>query len=147
MATVFTLRLLWRFLVFALGYGMLLTGCALWRGNDEPTPGQKAACGRQCLANGETCSAFFAQKNAERRELFEQSKQNFWLCRKKFPNADTQAGNLCLAPAPEPELFDDCGPQLDACLEACGTTLDEVAAAAREPAPTPTPEQPAPEAE
>ena len=106
---------------------LLLCGCSLFSVEAPLTPDQKAICGQQCLGNGEQCSLFFARKNEEQRLLFEQAKENFWICLKKYPDAQSSA-TPCIAPVPEPERYDSCGPQLDACLAACQTTLEEVAA-------------------
>ncbi len=117
-----------------IGFGaipLILTGCSLFHREDSPSADQKAACGQQCLSNGEKCSAFFATKNEERRLLFEQAKQNFWICLKKYPGTESHPDNPCIAPSPEPEMFDSCGQQLDECLEACETNLDELAAVTR----------------
>ena len=110
---------------------LLLSGCALLSEDGSPTAEQKIACGRQCLANGEHCSAFFANKNEQQRLLFEQAKQNFWICLKKYQGAAQPRDNPCIAPVPEPEAFDNCGEQLDGCLADCQTTLDEVAELSR----------------
>lgn len=125
----------------AAGLSLLFSGCAVLDWTESPTPDQRAACGEQCLANGERCSAFFAKKNEEQRLLFEQAKQNFWICLKKYPGAESRADSPCLAPVPEPEMYDSCGQQLDECLEGCGTSLEEVAELARkrsERSPMPT---------
>lgn len=111
---------------------LLLSGCTLIESRDAPpTAEQKFACGRQCLANGEHCSAFFANKNEQQRLLFEQAKQNFWICLKKYQGAAHSEDNPCIAPVPAPEAFDTCGEQLDDCLAQCQTTLDEVAELSR----------------
>lgn len=135
-----------RSLVSVLLASLLIPGCALLDRTESPTADQRAACGQQCLNNGERCSAFFAKKNEEQRLLFEQAKQNFWICLKKYPGAKSPADSPCLAPAPEPEMYDSCGQQLDECLEACGTTLDEVAELTQKRSEAArTPETPAPE--
>lgn len=125
---------------------LLLSGCALLDWTESPTADQRVACGQQCLMNGESCSAFFAKKNEELRLLFEQAKQNFWICLKKYPGAESRADSPCIAPVPEPEMYDSCGQQLDECLEACGTSLDEVAELTRQRSEAArTPEGPSPE--
>lgn len=118
-----------RFRIF-LGPGafaLMLSGCAPLQWMDSPSVEQKAACGQQCLSNGEKCSAFFAAKNEEQRLFFEQAKQNFWICLKKYRGTTAHSDIPCIPPAPAPEMFDSCGQQLDQCLESCEISLDELA--------------------
>ena len=125
------------FLAFAVG--SVLSSCASLGWFSEPTKEQKQACGRQCLTNGEGCSQFFAQKNEKQRRDFEQAKENYWICLRKFPGAESRPDGPCLPPPPPAEAFDSCGPELDECLQACQTTLDELAQDAESPAPTSAP--------
>lgn len=129
--------------LFAIVACSLLSSCASLGWFSEPTKEEKQACGRQCLKNGEGCSQFFAQKNERQRRDFEQAKENYWICLRKFPGAESRPDGPCLAPAPPAEAFDSCGPELDECLQTCQTTLDELAQdskpAAAEPAPAESP--------
>lgn len=105
-----------------------LAACSTTSGrvDDEAPADLKLACGQVCLRNGESCSEFFGKRNAETRMLFEQAKQNYWICLRKYPGAEAGPRHPCIAPAPLPETFDDCGQQLDHCLLDCGTTLEEM---------------------
>lgn len=105
-----------------------LVACSITSGrvDDEAPADLKLACGQVCLSNGESCSQFFGKRNAETRMLFEQAKQNYWICLRKYPGAEAGPHHPCIAPAPIPETFDDCGQQLDQCLKDCGTTLEEM---------------------
>ena len=125
------------FLAFAAS--SLLSSCASLGWFSEPTKEEKQACGRQCLKNGEGCSQFFAQKNEKQRRDFEQAKENYWICLRKFPGAESRPDGPCLPPPPPAEAFDSCGPELDECLQGCQTTLDELAQDAESPSPTPAP--------
>ena len=58
---------------------------------------------------------------------FEQAKQNYWICLRKYPGFESSPNNPCVAPSPPAEEFDSCGQQLDDCLESCRTNLDELA--------------------
>lgn len=118
-------------------FALWLSGCSLlhW-GDDSPSAEQKAACGQLCLSNGEKCSTFFAAKNEEQRLLFEQAKQNFWICLKKYPGKEVHPDIPCIPPTPAPEMFDSCGQQLDQCMESCDISLDELAELTRKPAKT-----------
>lgn len=110
-------------LPLALGWA----ACSILPGKvDEASPDLKLACGQVCLRNGEACSEFFGKRNAEARMLFEQAKQNYWICLRKYPGAEARPDHPCLAPAPAPETFDDCGQHLDQCLRDCGTSLEEM---------------------
>ena len=105
----------------------LLLGCA-WTGmTTEPDEATKVSCGQQCLKNGEVCSEFFAKKNREQRLTFDQAKQNYWICLRKYPGFESSPNNPCVAPVPPQEEFDSCGPQLDECLGLCHTSLEELA--------------------
>lgn len=106
---------------------LLLGGCSLFATGDTDTDEQKAACGQQCLQNGEVCSQYFARRNEDQRRLFEQAKENYWLCLRKFPGAESRPDGPCLAPPPPEETFDSCGQQLDECLTDCQTSLDDLA--------------------
>ena len=112
-------------LVVALG--LILCGCSWLGPTNEPDEETKASCGQQCLKNGEVCSQFFAKKNREQRLTFEQAKQNYWICLRKYPGFESSPNNPCVAPSPPAEEFDSCGQQLDDCLESCRTNLDELA--------------------
>ena len=105
---------------------ILLSACSTITPEEEPTEDQRYLCGQQCLKNGESCSRFFAQKNQEKRLTYEQSKQNFWICLRKYPGAQSQAETPCIPPVPITEEFDSCGTQLDDCLTACRTSLEEI---------------------
>lgn len=118
---------LWVWSLLAILCTQFLLGCS-WTGmTTEPDEATKVACGQQCLKNGEVCSEFFAKKNREQRLTFEQAKQNYWICLRKYPGFESSPNNPCVAPVPPPEEFDSCGPQLDDCLELCQTSLDELA--------------------
>ena len=98
--------------------------------NPELSQQQKIVCGQQCLKNGEVCSQFFGRKNEQQRLIFEQAKENYWLCLRKQDAGQT--ASPCLPPTPVTEQFDSCGAQLDACLESCKTTLEELAVGVRQ---------------
>lgn len=115
----------------AVGLGLILCGCSWLNPTTEPDEESKAACGQQCLKNGEVCSQFFAKKNREQRLTFEQAKQNYWICLRKYPGFESSPNNPCVAPSPPAEEFDSCGQQLDECLESCQTNLDELAEVVR----------------
>ena len=121
----------WLFVAFSL----ILGGCS-WLGSTiEPDEESRAACGQQCLKNGEVCSQFFAKKNREQRLTFEQAKQNYWICLRKYPGFEFSPNNPCVAPLPPAEEFDSCGQQLDDCLDSCRTSLDELAAVVKKEEP------------
>lgn len=102
--------------------GLVMTGCG-----SMPSEEQKLACGQQCLKNGENCSQFFARKNEERRLDFEQARENYWMCMRRYPTAKSVAETPCIAPPPNAVKYDTCGQELEECMAACKTTLDEVA--------------------
>ncbi len=101
---------------------LLTGGCG-----SMPSEEQKLACGQQCLKNGENCSQFFARKNEERRLDFEQARENYWMCMRRYPSARSVAETPCIAPPPNAVKYDTCGQELEECMAACKTTLDEVA--------------------
>ncbi len=117
--------------LFSVALIFSLSGCSWLSPAVEPDEGMKAVCGQQCLKNGEVCSQFFAKKNREQRLGFEQAKQNYWICLRKYPGFESSPNNPCIVPMPPSEEFDNCGQQLDDCLESCKTDLDEVAASAK----------------
>lgn len=112
-----------------LGLCVLLAGCAnpAFFGEDLPEE-VKRLCGQQCLLNGAECSQFFARKNEERRQAFDQAKSNYWLCLKRFEGQSERDGLACIPPGVPTETFDHCGQDLDACFNGCGITLDELSA-------------------
>jgi len=114
-----------------LAFCLIFCSCSWLGPATEPDEETKAACGHQCLKNGEVCSQFFAKKNREQRLTFEQAKQNYWICLRKYPGFESSPNNPCIAPSPPVEEFDSCGQQLDECLELCRTNLDELAQAAK----------------
>lgn len=113
--------------LFAILCAQFLPGCSWTDMTTAPDEETKVACGQQCLKNGEVCSEFFAKKNREQRLTFEQAKQNYWICLRKYPGFESSPNNPCVVPVPPPEEFDSCGPQLDECLGLCHTSLDELA--------------------
>ena len=109
-------------LVFvALAFG----GCAGGLPFQGPDEDQRRACGLQCLNNGQSCSQFYARFNEAQRLDYEQAKENYWICLRKYPGAAVGQGP-CITPLAKEHQFDQCGPDLDACLEQCGTDLQEL---------------------
>jgi hypothetical protein len=111
--------------------GLAACSTSVGRIDEDASADVKLACGQVCLRNGEACSDFFGKRNAETRLLFEEAKQNYWICLRKYPGSETKPNHPCIAPAPMPETFDDCGPRLDQCLTDCGTSLDEMSQLSR----------------
>lgn len=116
--------------VACLASALLLAACSFNTVEHGLTQQQKIVCGQQCLKNGEVCSQFFGRKNEQQRLSFEQAKENYWLCLRKQEAGQTVS--RCLPPTPATEQFDSCGAQLDACLESCKTTLEELAVGVRQ---------------
>ncbi|NDE34619.1 MAG: hypothetical protein EB012_07180, partial [Gammaproteobacteria bacterium] len=56
---------------------------------------------------------------------YEKAKENYWICLRKYPGAVGGQGP-CITPLPKEHQFDQCGPDLDACLDQCGTNLQEL---------------------
>ena len=100
-------------------------GCAGELPFESPNEDQRRACGLQCLNNGQSCSQFYARINEAQRLDYEKAKENYWICLRKYPGAAGGRG-LCITPLPKEHQFDQCGPDLDACLEQCGTHLQEL---------------------
>ena len=98
---------------------------------DSPTQEQKAACGEQCLANGERCSQYFSGRLQNRQMEFERAMQNYQICLRKFAGTRSPGDTPCIGPQPQGDEFDNCGQQLDECLDACDVTLDDIADAVR----------------
>lgn len=116
-----------------IALGIYLAGCqGLWPSGEDLPEEVRRLCGQQCLMNGAECSQFFARKNEERRQFFEQAKSNYWLCLKRFEGEPAAAGLSCVPPGSLTEQYDHCGPDLDACLLGCGISLEELS---KNPAP------------
>lgn len=104
---------------------MTLLGCAGGLPFESPNEDQRHACGLQCLSNGQSCSQFYARINEAQRLDYEKAKENYWICLRKYPGA-VQGQGPCITPLPKEHQFDQCGPDLDACLDQCGTNLQEL---------------------
>lgn len=112
---------------------LLMGGCSAFLSEERAPESLRGACGRLCLQNGENCSQFFARKNEENRRVFEQAKSNYWMCIKRYQGEAASQSITCVPPGPSPEQYDHCGADLDACLENCGISLDELNKLAHEP--------------
>ena len=105
---------------------LMMVGCQWLSGPDLPDDSYRLACGQQCLKNGEQCSQFFGVRNEETRINFEQSKANYWLCKKRFSESTNKGEDICIPPGPPSQTFDHCGKDLEECLAGCPITLDEL---------------------